>query len=194
MLAELDQAPGMGQRWQFALGCIRAVAAMRIAAAFGTRERRDQGLRQYVRARRHGLIAGPVVAAAWLVVLAPPTTLLKQWVIVPLTIAVLVPAGVAALTARHTQDRAVASRAAAWTGVVGGLLVFVIWTTATILRDGGPYDPQLIRDFHASGAHDLATYAITGNLNTALGMLAIVPIVCIAFGSLAAVTATGRPR
>jgi hypothetical protein len=127
-------------------------------------------------ARGRGLVGGLVVGAAWLVVLTPPTAFLKTWVVLPLLVAMLVPAGVAIRTG-HTG-------AALWSGLVGGLLVFVSRALATYASDGRPYDPQLIRDFHHSGAHDLATYAVGGSLNTAIGMLAIVPVVALAFGSL----------
>jgi hypothetical protein len=64
-----------------------------------------------------------------------------------------------------------------WCGLVGGIVVFVFRVTATYLHDGRPFDPQLIRDFHASGAPNLAAYAVTGNLSAALGMLAVIPAV-----------------
>jgi hypothetical protein len=73
-----------------------------------------------------------------------------------------------------------------WCGLAGGLIVFVIWVTATYLHDGHPLDPQLIRDFHASGARDLTTYAVSHNLGSAPGMLVIIPTIALAAGSLAA--------
>jgi len=137
-------------------------------------------------ARRHGLVGGLGVGAAWLVVLAP-TALLKAWVAVPLGIALLVPAVVAASTRRALGDARAASGAALWSGIVGGLFAFIVWLAATYARDGGPYDPQLIRDFDRSGAHDLATYAVGDNVGVALGLLVIVPTVALAVGSLVAV-------
>jgi hypothetical protein len=141
---------------------------------------------QATRARRLGLIGGIVVGVAWLVVLDPAG--LKSWVAFPLLIALACPAAVAADTARRSGPAATAAgtptAAALWTGVVGGLLVFVVWATTTYLRAGRPYDAQLVRDFDHSGAHDLATYAIAGNLDSAVGLLAVIPIVCLALGSL----------
>jgi hypothetical protein len=152
---------------------------------------------QVRRARRLGLVGGIVVGVAWLVVLSPGD--LKSWVAVPLLIALACPAVVAADTARRRGAARTAAgsptAAAAWTGIVGGLVVFVVWATATYLRGGRPYDAQLVRDFHRSGAHDLATYAIAGNLDSAVGLLVVIPIVCIALGSvprLTAVSADGR--
>jgi hypothetical protein len=136
-------------------------------------------------ARRYGLLGGVVIGAAWLVVLFP-TAPLKEWVLAPLMIVMLGPASVAALTGRATRDARAATAAALWCGLVGGLLVFVVWVTATYLHDGRPIDPQLIRDFHASGARDLTAYAISDNLGGALGMLIVIPTVALAAGSLAA--------
>jgi hypothetical protein len=136
-------------------------------------------------ARRHGLIGGLAVGAAWLVVLFP-TAPLKEWVAAPLLVAMLAPASVAALTARATRDARAATAAALWCGLAGGLVVFVISATAAYLQAGGPFDPQLIRDFQASGAPDLTAYAVSDNLGEALAMLMIVPTVALAAGSLAA--------
>ena len=59
---------------------------------------RGAGVRE-VTARRHGLVGGVVIGAAWLVVLSP-TGVLKEWVLVPLIVALLGPGCVAALAAR----------------------------------------------------------------------------------------------
>jgi hypothetical protein len=136
-------------------------------------------------ARRYGLRGGVAIGAAWLVVIFP-TAALKEWVVVPLAMAVLGPAVLAALAARATRDARTAAATAMWCGLVGGLVVFVIWVTATYLHDGGPFDPQLIRDFHTSGAPDLTAYAVGDNLGGALGMLFMIPTIALAAGSLAA--------
>ena len=142
--------------------------------------------RAAVSARRRGLAGGLVVAAAWLAVIAPPA-LLKAWVAAPLAVALLVPALVARLTARDGAEARAGVGAALWSGVVGALLVFIVWMIETYARDGRPFDPQLLRDFHRSGGHDLAAYAVSGSLGTALGLLAIVPALALALGSLAGV-------
>jgi hypothetical protein len=138
-----------------------------------------------VLARRYGLLGGLPVGAAWIVAIFP-TAPLKQWVLAPLLIAMLGPASVAALTRRSTGDAKAATAAAMWCGLVGGLVVFVTWVSATYLLQGRPLDPQLIRDFHASGAPNLTAYAVSDNVGTAVGMLAITPIIALAAGSLAA--------
>ena len=91
-------------------------------------------------------------------------------------IALFVPAALAASTAHATRDARAATATAIWSGLVGGLLAFITWVTATYLRDGRPYDPQLLRDFHHSHAHNLAAYAVSDNLGTALSLLVLIPV------------------
>jgi hypothetical protein len=148
---------------------------------------------QAVIARRYGLAGGLLVGGAWLLVLAP-AEISKSLVVVPLAVALLAPAGVAALAGRLSRNTATATGAAFWSGLVGGLLVFIVWVTATYVRDGGPYDAQLLRDFHESGSHDLAAYAVSDNLGAALGLLVIIPVVALALGSLSGRIAAGRTR
>ena len=140
---------------------------------------------QEIAARRHGLVGGVAIGAAWLVVLSPTETL-KQWVLVPLMIALLGPGCVAALAARDGKHVIAGTRAALWSGMVGGLLVFTVWITATYARDGRPYDAQLLRDFPRSGAPDLATLAVSDALSSALTLLILIPLTAVAFGSLGA--------
>jgi hypothetical protein len=140
-------------------------------------------------ARRYGLAGGLAIGVAWFVALSP-TDLLKSWVAVPLAVTLLGPACIAALAGRSAQDAKAGTRAALWSGIVGGLVVFIVWVTATYLRDGRPYDPGLLRDFHRSGARDLATYAVSDNLGSGLVLLLIVPLVALALGSLTSRFAT----
>ena len=84
--------------------------------------------------------------------------------------------------------------------MVGGLLVFAVWMTATYARDGRPFDAQLLRDFPRGGAPDLATLAVSDALASALPLLILIPLAALAFGSLGArlarasdPTGTGAP-
>ena len=166
---------------------IAAVAFVALLVAYGAVTlalSRGTGVRE-VTARRHGLMGGVVIGAAWLVVLSP-TAALKQWVLVPLIVALLGPGCVAALAARAGGDVTAGTRAALWSGIVGGLLVFTVWMTATYARDGRPYDPQLLRDLPHSGAPDLATLAVGDALAGALTLLILIPLTALAFGSLGA--------
>jgi hypothetical protein len=136
-------------------------------------------------ARRHGALGGVAIGAAWLAVLSP-TAALKAWVAVALAVALLGPACVAALAAHAGGTVTAGSRAALWSGIVGGLGVFIVWMAATYARDGRPYDAQLVRDFHHGGAPDLATLAVSDNLSSALALLILIPLTALAFGSLGA--------
>jgi hypothetical protein len=136
-------------------------------------------------ARRYGLAGGLAIGAAWFVIYSP-TSLLKGWVGVPLAVVLLGPACIAALAGRSARDAKVGTHAALWSGIVGGLVVFIVWVTATYLRDGAPYDPALLRDFHRSGAPDLAAYAVSDDLGGGLVLLLIVPMIALALGSLTA--------
>jgi hypothetical protein len=149
-----------------------------------------------VAARRFGLAGGLCVGAAWLMVVTPvgPAAVEKDLVFVPLTVALLAPAVTAALAGRASRDARAGTAAGLWSGLVGGLLLFIIWVTTTYVRDGRPYDAQMLRDFHASGSRDLAAYAVSDNLGAALGLLLIVPVVALALGSLAGGISADRAR
>jgi len=138
-----------------------------------------------VAARRYGLTGGLAVGVAWLLGIAPPSAL-KGWVFLPLLIALLGPAGVAALAGNRTRDSRAGILAALWSGLVGGLTVFIVWVTVTYSNAGGPYDPGLVSDFRKSGAHDLVTYAVSDNLGSGLVLLLMIPTVALALGTICA--------
>ena len=104
----------------------------------------------------------------------------------PLLIALLGPALVAAVAGHRARDSRTGTLAALWSGLVGGLTVFIVWVTVTYTNAGGPYDSGLVRDFHKSGAPDLATYAVSDNLGSGLVLLLMIPTVALALGSLSA--------
>jgi hypothetical protein len=136
-------------------------------------------------ARHYGLAGGLAIGAAWFLVLSPPGAL-KDWVLVPLAVTLLGPACVAALASRSGRDVTAGTRAALWSGIVGGLIAFIVWMTVTYVRDGRPYDAGLLRDFGHSGSPDLATYAVRNDFGSGLVLLVLIPVVALAFGSLGA--------
>jgi hypothetical protein len=180
----LVQYPGLRSGGDAGIAAVTFVALLVAYGAVTLSLSRGAALRE-VTARRHGMVGGVVLGAAWLVVLSP-TGVLKEWVLVALTVALLGPGCVAALAARAGADVTAGSRAALWSGMVGGLLVFVVWMTATYARDGRPFDAQLLRDFPRSGAPDLATLAVSDALASALTLLILIPLAALAFGSLGA--------
>jgi hypothetical protein len=180
----LVRYPGLRSGADAGIAAVTFVALLVAYGAVTLSLSRGTGLRE-VTARRHGMVGGVVIGAAWLVALSP-TAVVKEWVLVPLTVALLGPGCVAALAARAGGVTSAGSRAALWSGLVAGLLVFAVWMTATYARDGRPYDAQLLRDFPRSGATDLATLAIGDALASALTLLILIPLAALAFGSLGA--------
>ena len=145
------------------------------------------------RARTYAALGGLAIGVAWLLIIAPGQ-IGKQLVAVPLLVALVTPCTVALVAARRLGSRRAATAAALWSGMLGALVVFIVWVAATLVRDGRPYDAQLVRDFHASGAHDLAAYAVSDDLGAAVGLLVIIPLVALALGSLVASLATRPPH
>jgi hypothetical protein len=146
-----------------------------------------------VAARRYGLAGGLAVGVGWLLGVEPPSAV-KGWVFLPLLVALLGPAIVAAVAGRSRDDSRTGILAALWSGLVGGLAVFIVWVTMTYANAGGPYDSGLIRDFHNSGARDLSTYAVSDNLGSGLVMLLMIPAVALALGSVTARLGTAARR
>ena len=136
-------------------------------------------------ARRYGLAGGLAVGVGWLLGIAPPAAF-RGWVFLPLLIALLGPAVVAAVAGHRARDARTGTLAALWSGLVGGLIVFIVWVTVTYTNAGGPYDSGLLTDFHKSGTPDLATYAVSDNLGSGLVLLLMIPTVALALGSLSA--------
>lgn len=148
---------------------------------------------QAIFGRRYGLVGGLLIGGAWLLALSPPGAF-KSWVAFPLVIALFGPACLAFVTTRRSRDVATGTRVALWSGLIGGLAVFIVWVTATYAENGRPYDAGLLRDFHNSHAPDLTTYAVSDNLGSGLVLLLLVPTVALALGSLAARVASVSSR
>ena len=94
-------------------------------------------------ARRYGLAGGLAVGVGWLLGIAPPAAF-RGWVFLPLLIALLGPAVVAAVAGHRARDARTGTLAALWSGLVGGLIVFIVWVTVTYTNAGGPYDSGLV--------------------------------------------------
>jgi hypothetical protein len=92
--------------------------------------------RQSVASRRFGLVGGPAVGAGWLLGIAPPAAL-KGWVFLPLLIALFGPPVAAAVAGHRSRDWRTGTLAALWSGLVGGMSVFIVWAALTYANAGG---------------------------------------------------------
>ena len=99
---------------------------------------------QSISARRFGLVGGFATGAGWLLGISPPAAL-KGWVFLPLLIALIGPALAATIAAHRSRDTRTGNLTALWSGLVAGLTVFIVWTTATYADAGGPYDSGLVK-------------------------------------------------
>jgi hypothetical protein len=141
------------------------------------------GSQEAITARRFGLGGGLATGAGWLLGVAPPAAL-KGWVFLPLLIALVGPAAVATIAGHRSRDLRTGNLTALWSGLVAGLAVFIVWASVTYADAGGPYDDGLLKDFRASGAHDLPTYAVGDSLGSGLVLLLLIPTVACALGAL----------
>ena len=144
-------------------------------------------------ARRYGSLAGITVGGSWFFLLTS-YAMTPNLSFLPLAIAVLAPPTIAGAVAAKEHSSAAGIRAAVWAGLTGGMLIFIAYSATILVTQGKPYDAALINEFHHSGATTtLASYAVGDGLTQALTMMVIVPVVGVAFGSLASFTAAGRP-
>jgi hypothetical protein len=100
--------------------------------------------------------------------------------------------GVAA--GRRNRTAPVRQQVVLLSSVVAGLALFLVLAGGTLLTAGGPYDAGQLRDFPGSGLPDLATYAVSDNLGTAMMLLLLVPVVTAAIGAAGAAAAAQLRR
>lgn len=134
-------------------------------------------------ATRAGLLGGVVTAALWLGIggAAASRSIASAGVVVALAIPVTASA-VGATAAWRGRSAAAGREAAALSAMFAGLVVFLVWVGAAVLTGGRPYDSGLLRDFHTSGAPDLATYAVSDNLGAGMMLLLLVPVLTASIG------------
>jgi hypothetical protein len=132
---------------------------------------------------RAAVITGALTTVVWtsmsvlLATRAPASAFLSSWLAVP---AASMAVGIAG--AWHRRDVRTGRQAALLAAVAAGLLVFGGWVLDSVLSGGRPYDAGMVRDFHTSGAPDLATYAVSDNMGSAMMLLLIVPVLATGFG------------
>jgi hypothetical protein len=101
---------------------------------------------------------------------------------------------VGAVGALRGQTRAAGRRAALVSAVVASLVVFLVLAADTLITGGRPYDTGQLQDFATSGYPDMATYAVSDNLGTAMVLLLLMSVMNAVFGSVGAALASRRGR
>jgi hypothetical protein len=103
------------------------------------------------------------------------------------------PAGAAAT--RRGRAGATGRQTALLSAIVTGMLVFLALAGDALPTAAGPYDAGQLRDFPGSRFPDIATYAVSDNLGTAMSLLLLASVVTAALGcATATATATARFR
>jgi len=149
---------------------------------------------------RPGLAGGLALAGAWIiggiatVFHAPQPALAVLLLAIPVTSLAV---GVAA--AGRGRTTGVRQPVVLLSAVIAGLALFLVLAGVTLLTAGGPYDAGQLRDFPTSGLPDMATYAVSDNLGSAMMLLLLVPVVtagigCAAAGLTALLMRRDRPR
>jgi len=101
---------------------------------------------------------------------------------------------VGAVGSRRGRTRAAGLRTAIVSSVVSSLVVFLALAADTVLTGGRPYDAGQLQDFAASGYPDLATYAVSDGLGTAMVLLLFMSITTGLFGWVGVAVTTRRRR
>jgi hypothetical protein len=144
---------------------------------------------------RSGLACGLGLAGVWIVAGIPVVSQAAQPAYSLLLLAIPIASlAVGAAAARRDRTAAVRQQVVLFSALVAGLVLFVVSASATLLTAGGPYDAGQIRDFHGSGLPDLATYAVSDNLGTAMMLLLLVPAVTAVIGCTGAGIAARLPH
>jgi hypothetical protein len=141
------------------------------------------------------LAGGFGTAAVWIVFGYPAVTYAQarpvlSWLLLALPLAPLV---VGSAATRHGRTGAAGRRAALLSAIVTGLILFLALGGIALITAGGPYDPGQLRDFPGSRFPDIATYAVSDNLGTAMSLLLLASTLTAVLGCAAA-TATARIR
>lgn len=139
------------------------------------------------------LVGGLGTAAVWIVfgytaVTYAPARPVLSLALLALPLAPLV---VGAAATRRGRTGAAGRQAALLSAVVTGLALFLVLAGDALLTAGGPYDPGQLRDFPGSRFPDIATYAVSDNLGTAMSLLLLASTLTAVLGSTSA-TITAR--
>jgi len=139
-----------------------------------------------------GLISGCALAAVWIGVGATALSTHSTASKLLLLILPLASIAVGVIGARRGRTRTAGRRAALVSAVVAALAVFLLLATDTLVTGGQPYDAGQLQDFATSGYPDMATYAVSDNLGTAMVLLLLMSATTALLGSAGASLAGRR--
>jgi len=184
--AALVRYPGLvtGVGTWLAVGFFVTVVVGYVVAAAGLSTRLEES-----RLLVGAVLAGAGIACSWWAVglaasVGAPT--LASMAMLALGPAV---AGVAGAWATARSSWVVGTECVGLASLLAGFALFLLWGGQTVAFAGRPYDAALVRDFRASGAHDLATYAVSDSLGSGMMLLLLVPLVSLAAGAAGCVVA-----
>jgi hypothetical protein len=140
------------------------------------------------------LVAGCVIAGVWIAVGVVALSAHSKASVFVLLALPLMSVAVGVVGARREQTRTAGLRTAVVSAVVASLVVFLVLAVNTMITGGRPYDSGQIQDFAASGYPDMATYAVSDNLGTAMVLLLFMSVTNTVFGSAGAALAARRAR
>ena len=141
-----------------------------------------------------GLVSGCALAGVWIVVGAVALSARSAASMFVLLILPLVSIAVGVVGARRGRTRTAARRTVLVSAVVAALAVFLVLAADTLITGGRPYDAGQLHDFATSGYPDMATYAVSDNLGTAMVLLLLMSAMTAVLGTAGATLSTRRGR
>jgi hypothetical protein len=143
---------------------------------------------------RSGLACGLGLAAVWIIAGIPVVSHAPQPAYSLLLLAIPIASlAVGATAARRNATAAVRQEVVLFSALAAGLSLFLVYASDILLTAGGPYDAGQVRDFPGSGLPNLATYAVSDNLGSAMMLLLLMPAVTAAIGCTGAGIAARLP-
>jgi len=140
-----------------------------------------------------GLLCGCALAGLWIVVGAVALSTRSTASTLLLLILPLASIAVGVVGARRGRTRTAGRRAALVSAVVAALAVFLVLVIDILVTGGRPYDAGQLQDFATSGYPDMATYAVSDNLGTAMVLLLLMSAMTALLGSAGASLTTRHP-
>jgi hypothetical protein len=141
-----------------------------------------------------GLVSGCALAGVWIVVGTVALSARGTASMFALLILPLASIAVGVVGARSGQTRPAAQRTVLVSAVVAALAVFLVLAADTLITGGRPYDAGQLHDFATSGYPDMATYAVSDDLGTAMVLVLFMSGMTALLGTAGATLATRRGR